>query len=189
MIVTWPVGDRNGGTATAFMKDAAARLATPVHVTTDGLPAYRDAISEAFPLDTSYAEVQKVFSATPDKGPARKYSRGVCCGMEKKSIFGTFDTSKASTSHVERQNLTMRMSMRRFTRLTNAFSKKFDNHCSALALYFFWYNWVRIHKTLRTTPAMAAGLTDTLMEMSDLVAMIDGANPLKKRGAYKKKAA
>jgi IS1 family transposase len=189
MIVTWLVGDRNGGTASAFMKDAAARIDSTLHVTTDGLPAYRDAVSEAFPDDTSYAQVQKVYSGTPDKGPAKKYSPGVCVSAEKKSIFGTFDTSEASTSHVERQNLTMRMSMRRFTRLTNAFSKKFDNHCYSLALYFVHYNFCRGHKSLNgATPAMKAGLVDVSLNMDFIVNLIDQRAEAPKRPAtYQKR--
>lgn len=182
LVVTWLVGDRNGGNAEKFMKDAAARIDNPfVHVTTDGFAAYTDAVSNAFPDEASYAQVQKVFSATPDKGPGRKYSPGVVVSASKESIFGTFDISKASTSHIERQNLTMRMQMRRFTRLTNGFSKKLDNHCHALALYYVWYNFIRIHKTIRTSPAMAAGLTDSLMSMSDVVALIDARAEKPKR--------
>jgi len=190
LIVTWLAGDRNGGTATAFMKDAAAWIDSPVHVTTDGLAAYRNAVNEAFPQGTSYAQVEKIYSATPDQGPARKYSPGVCICQEKKSVFGTFDTSKASTSHVERQNLTMRMSMRRFTRLTNAFSKKFDNHCFALALYFVHYNFCRAHKSLSgATPAMKAGLTDVSLGMDFIVHLIDcHAEPAKRPASYRKQA-
>jgi IS1 family transposase len=189
LIVTWLAGDRNGGTATAFMKDTAARIDTTVHVTTDGLPAYPDAVSEAFPLDTSYAQVQKAYSATPDHGPAKKYSPSVCVFAEKKSIFGTFDTSEASTSHVERQNLTMRMSMRRFTRLTNAFSKKFDNHCYALALYFVHYNFCRGHKSLNgATPAMVAGLSDVSLNVSFIVHLMDArAESPKRPSTYRKR--
>jgi len=174
VMVSWLDGDRDGGTARTFMRDVASRIVSTVHVTTDGLPAYRDAISEAFPLDTSYAQVQKVFSATPDKGPARKYSPGVCCGMEKKSIFGTFDTSKASTSHVERSNLTVRMGNRRMTRLTNAFSKKAENHAHMMALFFTHYNFCRAHKSLNgQTPAMAAGLTSERLTMEDIIHVAD----------------
>lgn len=189
LVVTWLSGDRTGSNAEAFMKDAAARIENPfVHVTTDAFAGYTNAVSNAFPTEASYAQVQKVFSATPDKGPARKYSPGVVVSASKESIFGTFDVSKASTSHIERQNLTMRMSMRRFTRLTNAFSKKLNNHCHALALYYVWYNFIRIHKSLRTTPAQAAGLTDQVLDMADVVAMIDArAGAPKKRGPYKKK--
>jgi hypothetical protein len=121
-------------------------------------------------------------------GAARKYSPGKCISAETKPIFGEVDLSKVSTSHVERQNLTMRMSMRRFTRPTNAFSKKVDNHCYAPALYFFHYNFCRQHKSLRVSPAMEAGLTDELLSMESLCAIIDVANPPKKRGPYKKAA-
>lgn len=176
--------------ASAFLRDASARIDTPVQVTTDGWLGYKDLISEIFPLTTSYGQVQKVFSAAPDKGPARKYSPGVVVGMTRETIFGHTDHNMISTSHVERMNLNMRMGMRHFTRLTNAFSKKLDNHCHALALYFFWYNFCKIHKTLRTTPAMAAGVVDRVMDMSDLVRLIEALEgPAKKRGPYKKRAA
>src|SRR5437667_4707998 len=115
----------------------------------------------------------------------RRYSPPVCTGAIKRRIIGYPNEADASTSFVERQNLTMRMSMRRFTRLTNAFSKRFENHCHALAIFYFWYNWTRIHKTLRTTPAMAAGLTDKLMDMADLVRMIDEREEEQKRAAIR----
>ena len=116
-------------------------------------------------------------------------SPGVCVSAKHETVFGNTDHNMISTSHVERQNLNMRMGMRRFTRLTNAFSKKIENHCHALALYFVFYNFARIHKTLRTSPAQAAGITDELLSMEDIVNMIEAANPPKKRGRYKKKAA
>lgn len=188
LIVNWFAGDRDTACAAAFLRDASARIVTPVHVTTDAWPGYKDLISEIFPDDASYAQIIKIFSSSPGTGPARKYSPGVVVSAEKKSIFGTFDLSQASTSHVERMNLNMRMGMRRFTRLTNAFSKKFENHCHALALYFVWYNFCKIHKTLRTTPAMAAGLTDELLDMSNIVRLIEAEEgPAKKRGAYQKR--
>jgi IS1 family transposase len=190
LIVNWFAGGRDKICARAFLEDAAARITTPVHVTTDGWQPYADLVSEVFPLDTSYAQVTKVFSSSPDKGPARKYSPGIVVKAEKHSMFGTFDTSKASTSHVERMNLNMRMGMRRFTRLTNAFSKKFENHCHALALYFVWYNFCKVHGSLRTTPAMAAGITDELMDMGHIVRLIEAEEgPAKKRGSYKKREA
>jgi hypothetical protein len=123
---------------------------------------------------------------TINRGPQRKYSPGVCLGAEKIPMRGSPDYKHISTSYVERQNLTMRMSMRRFTRLTNAFSKKIDGHCAALALYFFHYNFCRQHKSLRVSPAMAAGLTDELLSMEHLCKLMDEANPPKKRGPYKK---
>jgi len=190
LIVNWFAGDRDATCARAFLQDASDRIETPVHVTTDGWVGYSSLVSEIFPIDASYAQINKVFTETPDSGPARKYSPGVVVRAEKKSIFGTFDLSKASTSHVERMNLNMRMGMRRFTRLTNAFSKKFENHCHALALYFVWYNFCKIHKTLKMTPAMAAGITDELMDMSHVVRLIEAEErPAKNRGPYKKKIA
>lgn len=190
LIVNWFAGDRDVACARAFLEDAKGRIETPVHVTTDGWPGYQGLVNEIFALNDSYSQIIKVFSSTPDKSPARKYSPGVVVKAEKHSVFGTFDLSKASTSHVERMNLNMRMGMRRFTRLTNAFSKKFENHCHALALYFVFYNFCRVHKTLRTTPAMAAGLTDEVMDMGHIVRLIEmEEGPAKKRGPYKKKAA
>ncbi|HEY1706699.1 MAG TPA: IS1 family transposase [Rhizomicrobium sp.] len=186
LIVSWFAGDRDVGCAAAFLRDASDRILTPVQVSTDAWPGYKDLISEIFPLEASYGQVRKIYSDTPDKGPARKYSPGVCVGQKREAVFGNTDHNMISTSHVERQNLTMRMGMRRFTRLTNAFSKKLENHAHALALYFFHYNFCRIHKSLRTSPAQAAGVTDELLTMADLVRLMDDANPPKKRGPYKK---
>ncbi len=133
-----------------------------------------------------YGQVVKKYGAAPDKGPEWKYSPGICVSAEKSHLRGIPDHDHISTSFVERQNLTMRMPMRRFTRPTNAFSKKIDNHCYALALYFFRYNFCRIHKTLRTSPALAAGVTDELLSMESLCAIMDAASPPKKRGPYKR---
>jgi hypothetical protein len=145
-------------------------------------------VSEAFGWDASYGQVQKVFSSTPDKGPSRKYSPGVVVGQSKEVVFGAPDQAKISTSHVERMNLNIRMGNRRFTRLTNGFSKKLENHSHSLAVYFFFYNFCRIHKSLRVTPAMQAGVCDRVMEMADLVQIIDQmAEPPKPRGPYKKR--
>jgi len=189
LIVGWYAGNRDVASAAEFLRDTSARIDSPVQVTTDAWPGYKELVSEIFPLDTSYGQVQKVFSTTPDKGPARKYSPGVCVCANRETIFGNTDHNMISTSHVERQNLNMRMGMRRYTRLTNAFSKKLENHCHALALYFVFYNFVRIHKSLRTSPAQAAGITDELLSMEDVANMIDAANPPKKRGPYKKQQA
>jgi IS1 family transposase len=186
MILTWVVGDRKSGAANMFMQDLASRVEGRFQLTTDGWGSYMNAVDKALGDRVDYAEVNKVYSESPDRGPERKYSPGVCVGQKKIAVFGMPDGKHVSTSHVERQNLTMRMSMRRFTRLTNAFSKKVDNHCAALALYFVHYNFCRTHKSLRVTPAMAAGLTDTLMTMEDVAALIDAANPPKMRGPYKK---
>ncbi len=188
MIVSWHAGDRSELSARAFLKDTAARIDTPVQVSTDGFRGYENAVAVAFPAGTSYGQIKKVYGATADKGPARRYSPGVCISAEREAMFGAPDEAMISTSHVERMNLNMRMGMRRFTRLTNAFSKKFENHCNALALYFFHYNFCRIHKSLRTSPAQAAGVTDELLSMEHICAIMDVTNQPKKRGPYKKKA-
>lgn len=137
-------------------------------------------------MDVDFAQLIKTYAPVPEG--ERRYSPPVCVGAEPKRIMGNPDWDHVSTSYVERSNLTMRMSMRRFTRLTNAFSKKFENHCHALALYFVWYNFCRIHKTLRVTPAMAAGVTDKLMSMEDIAQMVEDAAPKPgPRGPYKKR--
>jgi IS1 family transposase len=187
LIVTWHVGDRSMNTGTAFMGDLKARLANRVQLTTDGHRAYLGAVAEV-DLDADYAMLNKIF-ATDYEGVGR-YSPPKCIGAVKNVIMGNPDPDHINTSFAERQNLTMRMSMRRFTRLTNAFSKKFEHHCYALALYFFFYNFCRVHKTLGATPAMASGLCDHVMKMADAVALIDAANPVPAvRGPYKKTAA
>jgi IS1 family transposase len=190
LIVSYLIGSREAECAYDFMQDVAGRLANRVQLTTDGHKAYLGAVEDAFGADIDYAMLVKLYSATPgENGPARKYSPGVCVGQHKRAMFGAVDLAQTSTSHVERSNLTMRMSMRRFTRLTNAFSKKFENHCHALALYFVHYNFCRLHKTLRTTPAMAAGIAERVMDVADIVKMIDAIAPAPKRTAYKKRIA
>jgi hypothetical protein len=164
------------------MNDVASRLTSRVQLTTDGLKAYLEAVEGAFGADVDYAQLVKMFGAAPD-GSKGRYSPAECTGIKKNVIEGSPDKKHISTSYVERQNLTMRMSMRRFTRLTNAFSKKLENHCHALALYFVFYNWIRIHKTLRVTPAMAAALTDRLWSWEDIIALIDEAEARKKAPA------
>ena len=174
LMVSWYSGDRDVASASVFLRDASDRIETPVQVTTDAWPGYRDLVSEIFPWETSYGQVQKVFTNSPDKGPARRYSPGVCCGAERKEIFGHCDYSKISTSHVERMNLNIRTGNRRFTRLTNAFSKKAENLAHSLSIYFFHYNFCRSHKSLKgQTPAQVAGLTDEALSMEHLVAMMD----------------
>lgn len=186
LIVSWGVGDRSGKTARAFMQDVADRIATRVQLTTDAHKPYLIAVDMAFGDRVDYAMLDKIYTDTPNQGPERKYSPGVCCGTKKTAVFGLPNEKDVCTSHVERQNLTMRMSMRRFTRLTNGFSKKVDNHCHALALYFVWYNFARMHKSLRMSPAMAAGVSDRLWDMSDIVKLIDlKFGEPKKRGPYK----
>ena len=172
LIVSWLAGGRDGEYAKAFMDDVASRLANRVQMTTNGHKAYLEAVEGAFGADIDYAQLIKMFGATPDSSKGR-YSPAECTGIKKVPVEGKRDPKHISTSYVERQNLTMRMSMRRFTRLTNAFSKKLENHCHALALYFVFYNWIRIHKTLRVTPAMAAGLTDHVWSWEDIIALID----------------
>jgi IS1 family transposase len=170
LIVSWHVGDRSQHTGISFIGDLKARLANRVQLTTDGHKAYLRAV-EAVDFDADYAMLNKIF-ATDYAGPGR-YSPPKCIGAIKNPIMGNPDPALVNTSFAERQNLTMRMAMRRFTRLTNAFSKKFENHCHALALYFFWYNWVRNHKTLGVTPAMASGLVQTPMKFTDLLTAMD----------------
>ena len=188
LMLSWMVGDRDAGYATEFMRDLESRLATRVQLTTDGHRAYLEAVEDAFGNSIDYAQLVKLYGESSEPGPERKYSPSVCNGARKQTIQGNPDKQHISTSHVERHNLTMRMSLRRFTRLTNAFSKKIDNHCHALALYFVFYNFVKIHKTLRVTPAMQAGLTDRVWEWEDVLAMIDARKPApKKRGPYKKR--
>jgi IS1 family transposase len=171
LIVSWLVGDRDRDTACNFMEDLHVRLADRIQLTTDGFKPYVYAVAKAFGMkEVDYAQLVKVYEGTESQG---RYSPARFVGSQAREWFGEPRGEKISTSYVERQNLTMRMSMRRFTRLTNAFSKKFENHCHALALYFFWYNWVRAHKAHKLTPAMAAGLISSPLEMSDLVEMID----------------
>ncbi len=190
MILTYEVGDRSGATAIEFMDDLRSRLANRVQLTTDGHKAYLEAVKGAFGGNVDYAQLVKLYGGeTGSKGSyAKKYSPAECTGIKKRRIEGNPDMSDVSTSYVERQNLTMRMGMRRFTRLTNAFSKKLENHIHMLSLYFVHYNFVRIHKSLRMTPAMAAGVSDTLHDMEWIVGLIDARAPApKKRGPYKKR--
>ncbi|MGY3622988.1 IS1 family transposase [Bradyrhizobium sp. USDA 10063] len=175
LIVSWHVGDRSQQTGVAFMGDLKARLANRVQLTTDGHKAYLKAVAEV-DFDADYAMLNKIF--VTDYAGAGRYSPPKSIGAVKQAIMGNPDPELINTSFAERQNLTMLMSMRRFTRLTNAFSKKFENHCHALALYFVFYNFCRVHKTLGATPAMAAGLIDRVMKMADAIELIDSANPV-----------
>lgn len=171
LIVSWLVGGRDAGYAHEFMQDVASRLANRVQLTTDGLKAYLEAIEGAFGADVDYAQLVKMYGETAH--PPGRYSPAECTGARKERIEGNPDPKHVSTSYVERQNLTMRMSMRRFTRLTNAFSKKAANHIHMVALYTVFYNFVRQHKTVKCSPAMAAGITGKLWSMEDVVALID----------------
>jgi IS1 family transposase len=186
LIVSWHVGDRSQHTGIAFMGDLKARLANRVQLTTDGHKAYLKAVAEV-DFDADYAMLNKIFAT--DYAGAGRYSPPKCIGAVKQTIMGNPDPDLINTSFAERQNLTMRMSMRRFTRLTNAFNKKFENHCHALALYFVFYNFCRVHKALGATPAMAAGVVDKVLKMADVVGMIEAQETPAIRGPYKKKAA
>lgn len=185
LICTWAVGGRDAESARNIMEDLQSRVKTRMQITTDGLRLYLDAVQEAFGADgADYAQLIKIFGAPEGKGNERRYSPAQCVGIKKIAVDGDPDAKHVSTSYVERQNLNMRMGMRRFTRLTNAFSKKLENHCHALALYFMFYNFARIHKTLKISPAMAAGVTDKLWSMEDIVALIDARDERKgKRNA------
>ncbi|MEO1347109.1 MAG: IS1 family transposase, partial [Pseudomonadota bacterium] len=174
MILAYEIGDRSAETAYDFMLNLSRRIDGHMQLTTDGHNAYLKAVESVFAGDIDYAMLEKQYGK-PDggKGHERKYSPNVCTGAKKKPITGRPDEAYINTSYVERQNLTMRMGMRRFTRLTNAFSKKLQNHLHMLSLYFVHYNSVRIHKTLKVTPAMAAGVTESLHDMEWIVGLID----------------
>ena len=187
LLVSYLIGGRDADYANEFMLDVASRLANRVQLTSDGHKPYLEAVEGAFGADIDYAMLIKHYGAPV--GAIGRYSPGECVGIEHRRVEGRPDGAHVSTSYVERANLTMRMSMRRFTRLTNAFSKKAENHAHMVALYAIWYNFVRQHKTLRCSPAMAAGLSTTLWNMADVVALIDAvAVPPKARGSYKTKA-
>lgn len=188
MILAYFVGDRSGQSAMALMDDLQKRLSNRIQLTTDGHKAYVEAVEGAFGGDVDFAQLVKMYGDSPDKENQKRYSPAECTGTRKLKIEGNPNIKDVSTSYVERQNLTIRMSMRRFTRLTNGFSKKLENHIHALALYFMFYNFVRIHKTLKVTPAMAAGVADRLWSMEDVVSLIDARAPKPgKRGSYKVK--
>jgi len=187
LIPCWHVGTRGIDSAKEFISDLASRLENRVQLTTDGHKAYLEAVEVAFGRDVDFAQLVKIYGGEGHlKTDSRRYSPSEFTSSEKRVITGTPEIDKISTSYVERQNLTMRMNMRRFTRLTNAFSKKLENHMHAISLYFMHYNFVRIHKTLKVTPAMAAGVSEKLWEISDIVELIPEEAP-KKRGSYKKK--
>ena len=188
LIVSYLIGGRDADYANEFMQDVAARLANRVQLTTDGHRAYLEAVEGSFGAGIDYAMLIKHYGAPV--GALGRYSPGECTGVDLRRVEGRPDLAHVSTSYAERQNLTMRMSMRRFTRLTNAFSKKAENHAHMVALYTTWYNFARQHKTLRCSPAMAAGLSSTLWSMADVVTLIDAqAEPAKARGPYKPRAA
>jgi IS1 family transposase len=183
LVPCWAVGKRDGLAAYEFITDLAGRLSNRVQLTTDGHRPYLEAVEAAFGSEIDYAMLIKVYGKPQDE---IRYSPAECVGCETKWIAGRPDEKHISTSYVERQNLTMRMSMRRFTRLTNGFSKKIENHMNAIALHYMYYNFVRIHRSLRCTPAMAAGVTSRLWEISDIVALLP-VPEAKERGPYKKR--
>jgi IS1 family transposase len=175
LIVTWYVGDRGKAAAWEFIQDCAERITNRPQITTDALRHYVNAIEDAFGANVDYAQLHKLYGApTPDHA---RYSPATCIGCDMKVVTGDPDPKHVSTSYVERQNLSMRMGMRRFTRLTNGFSKKFENHAHQIALYFFHYNFCRVHKTLRVTPAMESGLTDHVWTLEELCGLLPEKKP------------
>lgn len=172
LMVTWFVGDRDPQSAFEFMSDVKARLTKRVQLTTDGHRAYLNAVNDTLGEDVDYAMLVKMYGLGP-AGAERTYSPSICTGAKKVTITGAPDENYISTSFVERQNLTMRMSMRRFTRLTNAFSKKMENHSCAIALHFMHYNFARVHQTLKTSPAVAAGVADHVWTVEEIVNLLD----------------
>ncbi|MCM2280466.1 MAG: IS1 family transposase [Bdellovibrionaceae bacterium] len=174
LVPCWFVGTREGASAYHFMSDLAERLASRVQLTTDGHRAYLEAVDSAFGTEIDYAMLVKIYGKSP--GGEGRYSPAQCIGARRTVISGKPEHKHISTSLMERQNLTMRMGMRRFTRLTNAFSKKLENHEHAIALHFMYYNFARIHQSLRVTPAMAAGISDHVWSIEEIVGLIENSN-------------
>lgn len=171
LIVSWQIGGRDQFSAWWFMRDLTSRLISRVQLTTDGFFAYPPAVRQAFEGEVDYAQLVKMYGATPER--TVRYSPSTMIGIKKEVITGTPDEKYISTSFVERSNLSMRMSMRRFTRLTNGFSKKAENHAHAIALYFVHYNFCRVHGTLKITPAMAAGVADHVWSLEEVITLLD----------------
>lgn len=170
LVVSYLVGGRDGGWAKEFMHDCASRIRNRVQITTDGHRAYLDAVEDAFGADIDYAMLQKIYGAPAENDT--RYSPATCIGCDMKVVSGDPDPKHVSTSYVERQNLTMRMHMRRFTRLTNGHSKKIDNHRHAVALHYMYYNFCKVHQTLRVTPAMESGVTDHVWSLQELIGLL-----------------
>ncbi|HEY5030767.1 MAG TPA: IS1 family transposase [Candidatus Angelobacter sp.] len=166
LCISYLVGGRDAGWAKEFMDDCASRIKGRVQITTDGHKAYLNAVEDAFGGDADFATLQKIYGASLEN--ETRYSPATCIGCDMKVVSGNPDPKHVSTSYVERQNLTMRMGMRRFTRLTNGFSKKIENHIAAVAIHFIHYNFARIHRTLRITPAMAAGISDHVWSLEEI---------------------
>jgi transposase-like protein len=169
-VISWLVGSRDAGAAYAFMQDVAGRLRNRVQMTTDGHKPYLQAVEDAFGSEIDYAVLQKIYGA--EVGSETRYSPAMCLGCKVEEITGSPNPKHISTSYVERQNLTMRMHLRRFTRLTNAFSKKFDMLAHNVALHFMYYNFGKIHQTLRVTPAMEAGVSDHVWSVEEIVGLL-----------------
>lgn len=185
LVPTYRIGGRDLAEASAFMQDVAGRLSRRIQLTTDGLHIYIQAVEQAFKGDVDYAQLVKVYGNDPSRKAERRYSPAVVLEAIPTKINGGPDPDHISTSYVERQNLTMRMGMRRYTRLTNAFSKKLENHAAAVSLHFFHYNFCRKHQTLRTSPAVAAGVTDHVWTLAEMIALLEAAEatPIR-RGSY-----
>jgi len=184
LCVSYLVGGRDAGWAREFMDDCASRIKNRVQLTTDAHRAYLVAVEDAFGADVDYAQLHKIYGAVPEN--ETRYSPAQCIGCDMKVVSGKPDPRYVSTSYVERQNLSMRMSIRRFTRLTNAFSKKIENHAAAVALWFTYYNFGRVHQTLRVTPAMEAGIADHVWSIGEIVALLPEPK-VEARGSYKKR--
>jgi len=178
LIISWLVGGRDVEYAMAFINDLRARIVNRIQLTSDGHRPYLSAVEDAFGEDVDYAVLQKIYGVDPQA--ERRYSPPICLGCDVKIVAGEPNPKHISTSYVERQNLTMRMHMRRFTRLTNAFSKKFENHVHMVALYTVFYNFVKVHKTLRVTPAMEAGVSDHVWSMAEIVGLLEGAETIER---------
>src|SRR6266478_2222689 len=174
LVPCWNVGRRDAESGLAFIKDLSERLANRVQLSTDGFKVYLTAIEEAFGADIDYAMIVKVYAHPQDEHQTR-YSPAECIGCEKEFITGSPDPNLVSNSYIERQNLTMRMSMRRFTRLTNGFSKKVENHMASVALYMMYYNYGRKHTTLGTTPAVKAGITDHIWSVEEIIGLLEAS--------------
>ena len=172
------IGKRDPESARDFIEDLAGRLANRIQLTSDGLKMYVKAVDKAFAGDIDYAQLVKIYGLPEE--PEKRYSPAVCIGCESHAIIGQPDPKHINTSYIERHNLSVRMTVRRFTRLTNAFSKKIENHIASVALGYFAYNFIEIHRTLRTTPAMAAGVTDRLWDVADLVAAWEAEEQMEK---------
>lgn len=189
LVPSYYVGQRTTEDAYAFLSDLAGRVTKRIQLTTDSWKAYLVAVEEAFGRDVDYAQLHKIYGRVRDLDAERRYSPPVCLGIDVRVKSGDPDPDHISTSYVERQNLTMRMGMRRFTRLTNAFSKKVENLAAAISIHFLHYNFARVHKTLGVTPAMAAGVSDHVWTLSEIIALLEAVEDAKprKRGPYKKR--